>query len=474
MQSELDIIKNKVSQIEAERELQNIKDFETLKKKITELDEAKNGKSKIRKAVSENVLLLENLKLENDFAELLIKKTEIGQAKIGAKSFEDWIDSPKVLELKQEKEILQSKLDDLQKNKKDPKGKKKKGSVREFDKDEFLRISASNIQKRIEEIEELEQVNIARKYSIILAEKRMIDSSNCYFALPKLEQDQQPWPVIDDRYQVVSFIGKGAFSEIFKVFDLDHGQYVILKLHLIDPTKHNDKANFEKHIKREQDVLKNLSHPGIVGFIDSLIVNGLFCTVLEFCEGDDLDTYLKKNRRIPEKSVRMIVRQILLTIRYLNSQCNKVIHYDLKPQNIIFTSDMLVKLIDFGLCKVLEEDMSDIELTSQGTGTYWYLSPECFQETAQRQPVKISTKVDVWSIGVIAYQLLYGKKPFGHGVSQEKIQREKLILQATHVDFPETPKVSLEIKDFIKKCLVYDVENRIDIFEAVQLFPKIN
>ena len=86
-----------------------------------------------------------------------------------------------------------------------------------------------------------------------------------------------------------------------------------------------------------------------------------------------------------------------------------------------------MKITDFGLSKIIEEDSEFVELTSQGAGTYWYLPPECF-EMAGKQPPRISSKVDVWSVGVIFYQLLYGKKPFGNDVSQQKFLSESIML----------------------------------------------
>jgi tousled-like kinase len=71
----------------------------------------------------------------------------------------------------------------------------------------------------------------------------------------------------------------------------------------------------------------------------------------------------------------MIIKQVINAIRYLHSLQDKVIHYDLKPQNIMFHKGK-IKITDFGLCKITRDDV--IELTSQGVGTYWYLPPECF------------------------------------------------------------------------------------------------
>ena len=127
-------------------------------------------------------------------------------------------------------------------------------------------------------------------------------------------------------------------------------------------------------------------------------------------------------------------------------------------------------------------------MTSQGAGTYWYLPPECFCSANDLPPrslfiprfphcvwvPRISSKVDVWSLGVIFYQMLYGKRPFGEGKSQERVLSEGIMLNATQVEFPQEvkpppsqssstslsliqiPKVTDEAKDFIRTCLTWD------------------
>lgn len=103
-----------------------------------------------------------------------------------------------------------------------------------------------------------------------------------------------------------------------------------------------------------------------------------------------------------------------------------------------------------------------MELTSQGAGTYWYLPPECFNMKGPNPP-RISSKVDVWSAGVIFYQMLYGIRPFGEGQSQENIWSEKTILNAHTVVFPDSPKapkVSDEAKELIRNCLQHDYHLR--------------
>ena len=121
----------------------------------------------------------------------------------------------------------------------------------------------------------------------------------------------------------------------------------------------------------------------------------------------------------------------------------------------------IIKILDFGLCKQMESEDTRIELTSQGVGTYWYLPPETFFDFDNQ----VSCKVDIWSVGVIFFELLYGRRPFGHGISQSKIFNEGIIVKAIKVDFPDHPpvrhKVSEAAKKFIKACLTYDQDQRI-------------
>ena len=178
----------------------------------------------------------------------------------------------------------------------------------------------------------------------------------------------------------------------------------------------------------------------------------------------DLDFQLKQNECLSEREAKSVIVQMVRALRHLNSAVNPpIIHYDLKPANVLLV-DGTVKLTDFGLSKrMVEADVDDsgnLELTSQGAGTYWYLPPECFATEGQ---VKISSKVDVWSIGVIFYQCLYGVKPFGNNQSQQAILQQQVILKAKEVKFPDTKKVSAEAKDFIRRCLTYSMAARPDV-----------
>lgn len=221
------------------------------------------------------------------------------------------------------------------------------------------------------------------------------------------------------------------------------------------------KANYVKHALRENNAQTGMKHPNIVELHDTVEIDkNSFCTVLEYCEGPDLSQYLKRHKCIPEKEAKTILRQVVNGLKYLYDRKPRIIHFDLKPQNIIFHHGE-VKISDFGLCKILDSNESRCELTSQGVGTYWYLPPETFL-VGDSAP-SISSKVDVWALGVIFYEMLYGQKPFGHNMSQDKILKEGVILKSVRVTFPPKAGISQEAKDLITKCLAYSEIDRYDV-----------
>ena len=267
---------------------------------------------------------------------------------------------------------------------------------------------------------------------------------------------------LHDRYVLDCLLGKGGFSEVWKGYDLKELREVAVKIHQLDPRwPDSKKENYTKHVSREYEIHRNVRHSRIVSLYDVFeIDNNSFATVLECCKGTDLDTLLKRKKRLPERQARAILLQILTGMQYLSQPSASgsrqgIIHYDLKPGNILFDEFGDAKITDFGLSKIVDtpDPAESMELTSQGAGTYWYLPPECFVTGEQ---VRISNKVDVWSIGVIFYQMLYGQRPFGEGKSQDKLLADHTMLNAQEVHLPEKPVVSQAGKDFVKQCLMYD------------------
>jgi tousled-like kinase len=316
-------------------------------------------------------------------------------------------------------------------------------------------------------------------------------------------------PCLHERYQLLSLLGRGGFSEVWKALDLIDLREVAVKVHQLNPTWTEErKQQYIKHVTREYTIHRELKHPRVVQFFDVFEIDvNSFATVLQYCKGTDLDEKLKRQKTIPEKDAKLILMQIVSGLRYLNTPSppafgaaspgptdgnnsnhgmgagvddnlgdretrpnrRVIIHYDLKPGNILFDEMGDVKITDFGLSKIIDEsnEGTSMELTSQGAGTYWYLPPECFSGGID-EPARISSKVDIWSLGVIFYQMLFGRRPFGEGKSQERVLSEGIILNATQVAFPNDPraqKVSEEAKALIRDCLTHDQRFRPDIHQ---------
>merc|ERR1712012_479540 len=345
-----------------------------------------------------------------------------------------------------------------------------------YESEEILKLRQNSLKKDDAEIAS-EMEKLERERNLHIRELKRIHN-----------EDQSRYnnhPVLNERYLLLMLLGKGGFSEVHKGFDLKEQRYVACKIHQLNKDwKDDKKANYIKHALREYNIHKALEHPRIVKLFDVFEIDAnSFCTVLEYCDGHDLDFHLKQHKTIAEREARSIIMQVVSALKYLNEIKPPIIHYDLKPGNILLTGGNVIsgdiKITDFGLSKIMDEDnynpQEGMDLTSQGAGTYWYLPPECF--VVGKAPPKISSKVDVWSVGVIFYQCLYGKNPFGHNQSQATILEENTILKATGVEFPNKPAVSAEAKNFIRKCLCYRKDERMDVrlmFQEVYLCPPVS
>ncbi|KAE8575218.1 hypothetical protein XENTR_v10003763 [Xenopus tropicalis] len=274
--------------------------------------------------------------------------------------------------------------------------------------EEIFKLRLGHLKKEEAEIQaELERLERVRNLHIREL-KRIHNEDNSQF---------KDHPTLNDRYLLLHLLGRGGFSEVYKAFDLTEQRYVAVKIHQLNKNWRDEKKeNYHKHACREYRIHKELDHPRIVKLYDYFSLDtDSFCTVLEYCEGNDLDFYLKQHKLMTEKEARSIIMQIVNALKYLNEIKPPIIHYDLKPGNILLVNGTAcgeIKITDFGLSKIMDDDsynsVDGMELTSQGAGTYWYLPPECF--VVGKEPPKISNKVDVWSVGVIFYQCLYGRK----------------------------------------------------------------
>lgn len=211
---------------------------------------------------------------------------------------------------------------------------------------------------------------------------------------------------IGDNYQIEALIGEGGMSAVYKA------QHKILKTTVAIKLIHNQLLNDKKSILRFQQEAKaavDLHHQNICGVKEFGVDNsGRPYLVMEYVEGYSLQKILQENHKLSvEKSLR-IVKQICEGLSFAHQ--NGVIHRDIKPANIVISDEKTpeVKIVDFGIAKLIREDESGPDLTKTGDvfGTPNYMSPEqCMGE-------KVSTASDIYSIGCVLYEMLSGSAPF--------------------------------------------------------------
>ena len=208
-------------------------------------------------------------------------------------------------------------------------------------------------------------------------------------------------------------------------------------------------------IKREITILQSLNNKNIVKFYDAIITSNNIYMIYEFCDGGDLDKLRCKSAStdyLSEAQTIIFTKHIVNGLKDLFQR--KIIHRDLKPANILM-HEGYCKIADFGSARHYE--IADFLIMTQGTGTPKYMCPEIFASG------KYDQKCDVWSFGIMVYELLYGKTPWT-GKNQwdlfiEHIFKEKL-------EFPKIPKRSIKMKNFIQRMLVIDPKDRIGLDEV--------
>ncbi|KAL6636899.1 hypothetical protein ACP70R_024471 [Stipagrostis hirtigluma subsp. patula] len=466
LQEELSLLRGKVAFLEEElaksrQESTNYRQLsDRLAKELKDLkDHDQQMKSKQMKVLSD--LLIAVSKAERQEARMRIRQESfrlgnVGVMRAGTIISETWEDGQAIKDLNshlksllETKEAIERHRKSLKKRQSDKgDGSDAETSMSEEDvllQDEICKSRLTSIKREEEQyLRERDRYEL-EKGRLIREMKRLRDEDGSRF---------NNFQILHHRYALLNLLGKGGFSEVYKAFDLVEYKYVACKLHGLNAQwSEEKKQSYIRHAIREYNIHKTLVHPNIVRLWDIFeIDHNTFCTVLEYCSGKDLDAVLKATPVLPEKEARIIIVQIFQGLVYLNKRAQKIIHYDLKPGNVLFDEVGVAKVTDFGLSKIVEDDVGSqgMELTSQGAGTYWYLPPECFDLSKtpfiSSKQMNEAVGVDVWSAGVMFYQMLFGRRPFGHDQTQERILREDTIINARRVDFPTKPAVSNEAK----------------------------
>ena len=241
-----------------------------------------------------------------------------------------------------------------------------------------------------------------------------------------------------DDYKLIQQIGEGSFGCVFKARRKYTGRMVAIKMISKSDLKSEDLISF----RREVDILRKVDHPNIMRLLDVFETNTDFCIVSELGRGD-LFQIIDDDQKLPESVLRTIAAQLVSALSHLHSK--KIIHRDMKPQNILVTANGSLKLCDFGFARALSR--TTLVLNSI-KGTPLYMAPELVQEHPYTE------KIDIWSLGIIIYELYYGVPPYFTDSIYKLI---KMIINEP-VTWPGP--ISDEFKDFLLMALQKDPENR--------------
>ncbi len=245
-------------------------------------------------------------------------------------------------------------------------------------------------------------------------------------------------------------IGEGSYAKVFHAIDLDNDvSYAIkiLNLKKID-------TKLIKRINVEINIIKELKHKNIVECHYSFSTDDYIYIFMEYCMDGTIGDYIKHNN-ISEEQARYFMEQIKSAMIYLREK--NIMHRDLKTSNILLKKEndlFVVKICDFGFAKKI---MNDIELSHTICGTPLYMSPEIIMEN------KYNFKSDLWSIGVILYELIYKKYPY----ISSNITELKLKINSETPQYDPSIDISSECRNLMEMLLTYNVNNRIDWNEFI-------
>ena len=248
------------------------------------------------------------------------------------------------------------------------------------------------------------------------------------------------------KYIIVERIGKGTFGEVYTVkLRADVREKRAVKLMSLKDMSPNATLRARSEVAN----LKALDFFACVRFEEDFLEDQVLAIVMEYCDAGDLCYQLrsmkKRNNNVPqgfaERDVRLILLQLMLALNHMHGTA-KMLHRDIKAANVLLSTTGIVKLGDFGLSRTCEETNITNDVAQTFCGTPEYLAPEVWRRE------RYGAKADVWSLGVLAYEVLCGCRPFGGG-DNEELRRK--VLSAEVPAFPDD--VRPELRDIILSML---------------------
>ncbi|MEO6053978.1 MAG: protein kinase [Chthoniobacterales bacterium] len=202
--------------------------------------------------------------------------------------------------------------------------------------------------------------------------------------------------------EILELLGRGGMGMVYKARQRDLNRFVALKI-----LPHQQDPAFVERFTREAQALARLSHPNIVSVYDFGERDGLFYFLMEYVDGQNLRQRMNAKKITLEETLTLI-SQICDALEYAHGK--GIVHRDIKPENILLAENDQVKIADFGLAKIASENPVNLNLTQAGEvmGTIYYMAPEQIEH-----PGEVDHRADIYSLGVVFYQMLTGELPLG-------------------------------------------------------------
>ncbi|XP_041877697.1 serine/threonine-protein kinase ULK3 isoform X1 [Corvus kubaryi] len=260
-----------------------------------------------------------------------------------------------------------------------------------------------------------------------------------------------------DEFILTERLGSGTYATVYKAYrKRDTREVVAIKC----VNKRSLNRTSVENLLTEIEILKTIRHPNIVELKDFQWDSDHIYLIMEFCAGGDLSRFIRMRRLLPEKVARIFLQQLACALKFLHD--HNISHLDLKPQNILLSApeNPQLKLADFGFAQY----MSPWDEQHVLRGSPLYMAPEmvCRQQ--------YDARVDLWSVGVILYEALFGKPPFA---SRSFAELEEKIRSERAVELPSRPQLSLECRDLLGQLLERDPLKRIS-FERFFAHPFVD